>query len=227
LGLFDEYIDFYYHSYHDIVAYSSFFRPKIKIEFDPIREQNTFAPQHTFQVGYVAKYTQRLLRVRVRNSGHRTLHNCQAELTVKIHDGDNSNKYPSDDAKPLAWGRHPQSMYDLTSVRNIQGHGSQLLHVVFSDSHFATTNVDAPRRYACISTIERLEYEKKELRSRGDTANNLTVEDSFTNGEFDIEIMITSDEGPFSYTEFRIHVESDFQKLSMKKIYPRRKLKII
>lgn len=65
-------------------------------------------------------------------------------------------RYPSDDAKPLAWGRHPQSYNDLRNTRNIQSRGYQLLHIVFSDSDFARTPVQGPTRYACVSLLERL-----------------------------------------------------------------------
>jgi hypothetical protein len=199
-------------------CYSIFFRAKIKVEFKPIKEQNTFAPQHTFQRGQLITYTQRFLRIRVRNSGYRTLHNCQAELRLIIQKGDDPMRYPSDNAKPLAWGRHPQSLYDLTQTRHIQGHGSQLLHVIFSDSHFATTHVNAPKRYACISTIERLAYEQNEPRTYGGRSQNLTVEDSFTNGDFEIEITITSDEGPYKRAKFNVIIDTDYGKLTMRKL---------
>ncbi|MGB7956018.1 MAG: hypothetical protein WCF23_18750, partial [Candidatus Nitrosopolaris sp.] len=55
---------------------------------------------------------------------------------------------------------------------------------------------------------ERLAYEKNEPRTYGGIARNLTVEDSFTNGEFDIEIMITSDEGPYKQAKFRVTVDT-------------------
>jgi hypothetical protein len=69
---------------------------------------------------------------------------------------------------------------------NIHGHGSDYLHVVFSDSDFCTTPVDVPRCYACISTVDRLQLP---TRSEG-IANNLRVEDSFTNGDFYVEILL-------------------------------------
>lgn len=190
---------------------SLFFRPKLKIQFNHPAEQNTFAPQATF-----GGYTQRFIRVHVKNTGYRTVHNCHAQLKVLIVQGDNLMRYPSDDLKPLPWGRYPQSAQDLAQTRDIQSRGSQLLHIVFSDSDFATTPVppDTPIRYACVSTIDRLRLDIRPER----IANNLRVEDSFTNGNFDIEVIITSDEGAYKKTKFRIIVNEDFAQLHMRKL---------
>jgi len=130
LGIFDEYINFYYHSYHDIISHSSFFRPKLRLEFDEHKEQNTFASS-----GKSHNHTQRFLRIHVENKGYRSVHNCQAEMTVVIPDGANQMLYPSDEMKLLAWGRFPQSN-NLTDKQTIRGHGEELLHIVFSNSPF-------------------------------------------------------------------------------------------
>lgn len=92
------------------------------------------------------------------------------------------------------------------------------MHVIFSDSHFATTHVNASKRYACISTIERLAYEQNAPRTYGGRSQNLTVEDSFTNGDFEIEITITSDEGPYKRAKFNVIVDTDYGKLTMRKL---------
>jgi hypothetical protein len=195
--------------------YSIFFRPKLRIKFDPNRDQNTFAPSHHF--GLQDGYTQKYLRVLVRNNGHRSLHNCQAELRILIDKDTSENdlmRYPSDEPKLLAWGSHPQSLNNLSTNMNIQANSCRLLHVVFSDSDFANMNVDAPRRYACISTVDRLDTP---LRPTGQS-NNLTVEDSFTNGDFLVEISVSSDEGPYKISKFLVTVDTDWRNLRMRKI---------
>jgi hypothetical protein len=130
-------------------------------------------------------------------------------------------RYPSDDPKPLVWGRYPHSLNDLTQTRNIQSRGYQLLHVVFSDSDFVTTPVAAPTRYACISKVETLQPLDVATglpitRPEG-VANELRVEDSFTNGIFHIEITVTSDEGAYKKAAFKLTVDEDFAGLTMQK----------
>jgi hypothetical protein len=44
LGFFGRYIDFYYPAYHPINRNSSFFRPKLRLEFDERNKQNDYAP---------------------------------------------------------------------------------------------------------------------------------------------------------------------------------------
>jgi hypothetical protein len=206
---FAEYSDFF-------TYYSPFFRPKLRIEHNSDREQNTYAPQ--FSPG---GYTQRCMKIRVHNTGHRMLHNCQAELRVIIPNGalpDEIMRYPSDDSKLLVWGRL-NNLTDLVENQNIQGHSSQLVHVVFSDSEFANTPVanGTPTRYACVSTVERLSPRLRPAH----LAINLRVEDSFTNGEFLVDLIITSDEGPYKRCRLLIQVDQNWENLTML-IYSRR-----
>jgi hypothetical protein len=49
----------------------------------------------------------------------------------------------------------------------------------------------------------------------------LRVQDGFAIGEFELELSITSDEGPYVRAKIKVHVDSDFQKLSMT-LHPRR-----
>jgi hypothetical protein len=112
-------------------------------------------------------------------------------------------------------GSSSTNVNDISESMNIQANSSRLLHVVFSDSDFANTDVNAPRRYACISTFDRLETP---LRGPAGQTNNLRVEDSFTNGEFVVEITITSDEGHYTTSRFLINVDTDWTNLKMKKL---------
>ena len=121
----------------------------------------------------------------------------------------------------MAWGRHPHVVGNLSPRVTIQGHGSDYLHVVFSDSDFDKTPVDAPVRYACVSTIERLRLETR----MENTAPNLEVPDSFSNGDFEVEIAVTSEEGPYANSRFRIHVDTDYSRLTMTEITKWQRLK--
>ena len=56
---------------NDTYPYNSqtlFFRPKLRIEFDQDNESNTFAP---------ASNQRKFLKIRVRNSGKSTAHDCE------------------------------------------------------------------------------------------------------------------------------------------------------
>ncbi|MGB7955121.1 MAG: hypothetical protein WCF23_14175 [Candidatus Nitrosopolaris sp.] len=148
------------------------------------------------------------------NSGYRILNNCQALLKVNIPENADKMRYPSEDEKILAWGR---DVTDLSAKRTIQAQSSEMVHVVFSDSDFDTTPVSTrATRYACISTIEILTPDIKGRNER--RANKLRVEDSFSDGTFDIEIMITSDEGSYKRAKFRVTVDKDYRKLNMQKM---------
>jgi len=89
----------------------------------------------------------------------------------------------------------------------------------------AKTNSEEEKRLAGVSSIDNLKLITSALKPEGQTY--LKPQDGFTIGEFEVEISVTSDEGRYSEERFRIHVESDFQRLSMKKIHPWRKLKIV
>lgn len=203
-NFYDQYNAFDIHS-DWYPCHSIFFRARIKID------NEIYTPSHSFG----ALYYQRYLKIRVKNSGYKILHNCQALVKVMIPKNADRMRYPSDDEKILAWGRL-DNLGDLSTTRTIQAQSSELLHVVFSDSDFVTTPVSSPAtRYACISTIERLN--PPGYRSEG-SANGLRVEDSFSDGVFDIEIMITSDEGPYKRARFKVIVETRYMRLNMRKI---------
>ncbi|MGB8938050.1 MAG: hypothetical protein WCC17_23415 [Candidatus Nitrosopolaris sp.] len=208
MGFIDSYIDFYCDAYYNI-SNSSFFRPRLRLVFDEKKEQNAFAPSAPFR-----NETQRFLRVYVENKGHRSVHNCQAEMTVIIPEGRNM-LHPSDERKLLAWGRFPQRMDFITDKRTIRSHGKELLHIVFSDSFFGSVGTanNEEKRYAGISTVENLNCVKSDLISKG---SYLKFEDGFATGRFEVEISITSDDGPYTEGKFTIYVEPSFQGLRMK-----------
>jgi hypothetical protein len=181
----------------DFYTYNSspiFFRPILRIEFDQDNEPNTFAPAHN-----ETKY----LKIRIRNRGKSTARNCNAKAKVipnEVHFMD----VPSlDKFFTLVWGSEPD-LSDLKESVDIQKDNWDILHVVFANRSFAQnpTEVNTPRRYASLSKKERL---KK---------NELTVEDSFTEGNFQIEVIVNSEETN-TKARFKVHVDSDYINLSM------------
>jgi hypothetical protein len=177
---------------------SLFFRAKIRSNVDLSEDEY---------------YKQKFVTIRVKNTGHNTLHNCQAELSVLRLRDQCPSECPLDDPKLLCWGRYPKSD-DLTPERNIQADGSQILHVVFSDSDFDNIQVsDGSKRYACVSTPECMNGNRDKVQ-----APYLPQEDSFANGEFIIRISITSEEGISKNQLFLLHIDTDYKKIGMMKL---------
>ena len=120
---------------------------------------------------------------------------CRAKLRV-VSEGDDPSRYPSTDSKPLAWGHSPYKS-DLSSEINIHPKLGELLHVVFSDSWFRNVLITkGPTRYASVSTMDALQYD------------NIRVENSFTNGEFEIELIVTSEEVSCK-SQFKVHIDEN------------------
>ena len=180
----------------DIYSYNSqtiFFRPILRIEFDSQKESNTFAPAHND-----TKY----LKIKVRNSGKSTANNCNAKVKVIADELHHFMDVPSlDKYYALVWGSEPD-LSDLKDTVNIQKDNWDILHVVFANSSFPSTQVAAPTRYASFSKKERLK------------TNEVVIQDSFTVGDFLIEIIVNSDETN-TRAHFKVHVDTDYTKLSM------------
>jgi hypothetical protein len=75
------------------------------------------------------------------------------------------------------------------------------------------------KRFAGISTVENLKLMSRFTVLGGESY--LRVQDGFTIGEFELELTITSDEGPYVRGKIKIHVDPDLQKLRMT-LHPRR-----
>ena len=174
MGRTNRYLGDYYCD-NDIYSYHSqtlFFRPILRIEFDQDNEPNTFAP---------ASNPRKFLKIRVRNSGKSTAHDCEATVKVIIPPNVESYKFPSDDAKKLVWGLKPD-LSDLKESINIKKNSTEMLHVVFADSIFPSVPFQEGTRYASFSTMDKF------------SKRSLTVQDSFSDGEFEIEISINAEE---------------------------------
>jgi len=183
------YFDNYYKS---VNSQTLFFRPKLCIEFDE-NDTNTFSPAFNNNTKY--------LKVRIRNYGRSTAHNCKGKVRV-IPNGVDSMNYPSTEVKKLVWGSTPD-LTDLRESTDIQKRDEEMLHVVFAFRSFPLVyTINTPTRYASFSIKERLE--KIELR----------VNDSFTSGDFDIEISVFSDETNTKRC-FRIHIGTSYINVGM------------
>lgn len=180
-----------------------FRRPKLRIEHETDYEQETFSPAHTF-IG-LNKFTQKFLRIRVRNTGRSMAHRCTGFIRIIIPPNVNTKLYPSRDSKQLGWGRSPDKS-DLSNEVNIYPIiGEAICHVIFSDSSFKYIQVsDVPTRYASISILDRLR------------TNELRVEDSFSIGSFVIVIVICSEE-TYCKAKFKVEIQDHHNAIFMRK----------
>jgi hypothetical protein len=139
------------------------------------------------------------LKLRVRNTGYRTVNNCKAQIHILVPRRDvDPNDFPSSEYKQLAWGRL-DNLTDINHTTSIHGHDFGLFHVVFSNSRFRG-------RHACISTIDDL---------RSDVHR---TEETFTPGRYTAEILITTDEGPYVKAVFSIEVTDNWELLMMNRM---------
>ena len=179
----------------DVYTYDSstiFFRPILRIEFDQDNQPNTFAP---------AANGRKFLKIRVRNSGKSTAHVCEAIVKVIIPSNVDSNKFPSDDEKKLVWGLNP-NLSDLKDTINIKKNSSSILHVVFADSRFPSVSVQEGTRYTSFSTMDAL------------SKKAFAVQDTFSDGEFEIEISLNSEETN-TKARFKVYVDTNYLNLRM------------
>jgi hypothetical protein len=184
-----------YYCDNDIYSYRSqtlFFRPILHVEFDPEKESNTFAP---------AANGRKFLKIRVHNDGKSTAHDCEAKVKVIIpHDSD-SRRFPSDDEKKLVWGLNP-NLSDLKDTVNIKKQSLSMLHVIFTDTKFPSVSVREGTRYASFSTMDAL------------STQAFAVHDTFSDGEFEIEISINAEETN-TKAHFKVYVDTNYLNLRM------------
>jgi hypothetical protein len=77
-----------------------------------------------------------------------------------------------------------------------------MLHVVFADSIFPSIQVQEGTRYASFSTMDAL------------SKQTFGVRDSFSDGEFKIEISINAEETNIK-ARFKVHVDTNYMNIRM------------
>lgn len=181
---------------------SFFSKPKLSIEYDE-NQPHAFSPELGLVTHDGNRFcTQKYLRVLVKNKGRSVARRCKAEL--QIINEDTPYRKPSSEPKPLTWSG-PSLEKDI-GAKN----GKELLLVVFSDSRLSELpeNREDRNLYALISTMESLYPQAPIIRAQ----------DGFGEGDFCVEITVTSEEGQAVKSKFRIVVERDFHRLRMQKI---------
>lgn len=173
--------------------------PKLSIEYDEKGHPNTYSPE----LQLVAPdgrpvCVQKYLRVCIRNTGG-VARRCKAELGIIKEE--TAFRTPSDEPKPLTWGG-PSLEKDIGG-----GDGTELLHIVFSDSRLSEAPVMTNDKniFALVSTMDSL-YPR---------APFIRAQDGFGEGDFKVRLTVISEGGAAAKQVLKVHVERDFRKLSM------------
>ena len=98
---------------------------------------------------------------------------------------------------------------DTSIEKDIQPNSKELLHVVFSDSTFSTMPVDP-------SAPIHVVISSKDVLDTFD--NQHIIERRFIVGDFIIKITITSDNAKSHKSCFSVHVDTEWDKLRMKRL---------
>lgn len=179
-------------------------KPQLSIEHDEKGLPSVFAPEIQFFGKNKKPFTiQKFLKVRIKNSGG-IARNCKGELRL-IKQSESTIVF-SEDFKLLTWDSKPLLLQMDIGAKS----GSALLHVAFSDSHLEKQHGEDNAIYAFASTIDALTDSKK--------YSFFPLQHGFGIGDYEIEIIITSEDGSSANAQFRLHVDKDFRKLNMMKI---------
>jgi hypothetical protein len=119
-------------------------------------------------------------------------------------------QYPALQEVALTWEGSAGNVNMNTSVeKDIQPNSKELLHVVFSDSTFPAMSVDPPIPiHAVISSKDILDtFENQHIIERG-----------FIVGDFIVKITITSNNAKLYKSYFSVHVDTEWDKLRMKRL---------
>jgi hypothetical protein len=180
-------------------VYPFFRKPDLSIEFnEDALNSHTPRLQLIGQDGTRSGITRQFIKVRVKNNGGVIARNCRAKLkVVKIIAG---GPAPSDN-KLLAWDTTQNRYLDIAKDDD------EFLHVVFSDSNFVNNRfVNHTDLYAMVSTIESFYGEEKFWRAQ----------DSFGRGEYEIEILVRSEEGVYARAKYQLRVGDEYTSLNLR-----------
>ena len=180
-----------------------FNKSRLSIKHDEREYPSIYAPTRTYtSVNISRKY----LRIHVENKGNVTAYKCKARLRV-IRTVD--QQYPTIEDVQLAWeGSKGDINVNTTIEKDIYPNAPELLHVIVSDSSFPNIPVEPSNHpiHAVISSKDTL-----------DTFNPRIIEHGFVVGDFVFGIIVTAERAKcISY--FRVHIDSQWDKLSMKKL---------
>jgi len=177
-------------------------KPRLLIEYD--KEKRIFFPEVDVINSYNTLIGKRKhQKICIKNSGG-VARNCKAKLQIINWNG--STIAPSKEPKLLVWWDSSED--NILTKKDIGGKiGTEYLYVVFSEEIFVNKPTDYNNIYAFVSTKEAMYPKVKGSRYNG-----------FGVGEFEIKVTVASEDGSFAKSNFKIHVDKDFRKLSMEKI---------
>jgi hypothetical protein len=179
-----------------------FNKPRLSIKQDEKKYPSIYAPARTYtSVGISRKY----LRIHVENRGNVAAYKCKARLRV-IRTVD--QQYPAIEDVVLVWeGSKGDVNMNTTIEKDVHPNAPELLHVIFSDSSFPNIPVEPSNPiHAVISSKNML-----------DTFNPRIIEHGFVVGDFVFGIIVNTERAKcISY--FKVHIDSEWDKLSMRKL---------
>jgi hypothetical protein len=191
--------------------FSFFIKPNLKVIFDNQQEPdvNTFAPSHQListnderlYLGQVEK--RRFLKVRIKNKGKELAINCEGELRITKWPSTMSLP-PSTDIKKLSWDEVPTKSSEQRSIRTKKE--GELLNVIFVDSRLEPVTGEEFPIYAYIATPEAL------------TNMYQRAQDGIRSGDYEAELILTSENGAYTKTMVSIHVDKGYNSAIIKEL---------
>jgi hypothetical protein len=182
--------------YRDVVQESSFFRPRISIEYNT-KQTSIYSVDRTYSI---SGNSRRYLRVNVKNAvfASKLASNCNASLIVIPLNSE--KQHPAIEYVRLMWeGEADEVNVNIQTRVHIQPGEKRLLHMIFSDSTFPSILVNPPSPiHASISSKEAL-----------DTFHPRIIEHGFPVGDFIVEVTITSDNSRPCKCYFMVNVGSE------------------
>ena len=178
-----------------------FEKPKLLIEHN--KEERIYSPELSQTSPDGTKNNIRPLKVLIRNTGG-IARNCRAEL--RVTNWDKKTISPTEAPKFLTWCNQLSNIPSIQ--KDIARNRDEFLHVVISDSRLENLPDRKDEIFAFVSTIDSI-YSG---------SSGYPGEYGFGMGDFEIELIVTSENDAFKKSKFLLHVDKDFRKLSMEKI---------